>query len=168
MTDKYRQSNLIAVFDEKDIGKDFFQRRSPLIKDSKIIRNINDLDRLILVHHTTDTFLDSILKEGLLTPSNTKKGYDDFVPSDCNAVYLSSIVDNYYLSRATETYGGEGIYVVVQVPKGNLLPDSEGFSKVSLENSIVGTGCKHIGNISINNIRSIYNSSGNLIYDASN
>ncbi|MEK9635241.1 MAG: hypothetical protein VW079_01045, partial [Candidatus Woesearchaeota archaeon] len=83
-------------------------------------------------------------------------------------VYLSSIVDIYYLKRATETYGGEGIFVVVNVPKGNLLPDSEEYPNLSLENSIVGTGCKHIGNISINNIRSIYNSSGNLIYDASN
>tara|TARA_Y100000034_G_scaffold117517_1_gene157070 strand:+ start:751 stop:1248 length:498 start_codon:yes stop_codon:yes gene_type:complete len=159
----------IEIFDKNDIRRRSLDRKSPLIKDVSLFNQISNFDNLILGHHTSDTFLDSIIENGLLTPAQTGNSFEDGLPSDQSTVYLASTFDNYWLARATEKYGGNGIIVVVEVPRRNLLPDKEGRTLTeddnsSLFHSIMRTGCKHKGKINPWNIKEIYNSSGDIIY----
>jgi hypothetical protein len=160
----------IEIFDKDDIRRRALDRTSPLIRNFSSFDQIKNFDNLVLGHHTSDIFLDSIIENGLLTPAQTGNSFEDGLSSDQNSVYLASTFDNYWLDRATEKYGGTGIVVVVEVPRRNLLSDKEGWNlteddNISLFYSIMKTGCKHKGKINPWNIKEIYNSSGDIIYD---
>jgi hypothetical protein len=97
----------------------------------------------------------------------------DRVPSDSESVYLATLFDRYYITRATQHHGGEGIIVEVQVlrstlfaDEGQLGPDSLGRNspEIALYRSMCSGTCKHKGPILPSQILSITDAHGSDLY----
>lgn len=63
------------------------------------------------------SFLDSILKDGLLPPSQTGifSNKDMFQPGDENYIYFTSHFDKLYAENSTKKHGGKSILVLAKI-----------------------------------------------------
>lgn len=120
---------------------------------------------LVLAHFTTSLFLDSIRQRGLIPDPKKERSIDDGVPSDHVSIYLSTHYERFYLQRAIQYHGGEGIIVVVQVARTAVAPDESALSEIErtihpidtqLFLSLCFGACKHPGAITLDKIIGIY------------
>ncbi len=127
----------------------------------------------ILGHFTTSTFLPNILKDGLTPDEHMERAVDDNVPSDNTSVYLAATYDRFYMKRATKYHGGEAISIEVLVNKASLSADEAWVGPQDLATidpdealyrSMCGGACKHRGKVPIENILSICDAHGTVIY----
>jgi len=130
----------------------------------------------ILGHFTSSSFLDSILKHGLIPDTRKERCVDDRVPSDNESVYLTARYDQLYSERAVKAHGGKPILVEVKVDRNSIYADESALTSGTLANStptdalylsLCYGACKHYGSIPLSDILSISELDGTIIYEKS-
>lgn len=127
---------------------------------------------LVLAHHTSSSFLSSILARGVVPDSTGLHTVDDGLPSDPEAVYLAVGVDRYYHERAAAREpGSTGITLEVRVARALLRADQAAVPPASVCDdwnrmlflSLSLGACAHCGAIPPSQILGIYDELGTQI-----
>lgn len=157
---------LLRCFHPADHNKDFFARRSKPPPDRA---HFDQATEFILGHLTSSVFLESIVSQGLIPDPYKERAKDANLPSDSKAVYLAVTYDSFFIDRAKEHHGGDGLIVEVRVSCSALAADecwvgdaeaAEIGSMEALYRSMCAGACKHMGVIGPEKILSIRDSKG--------
>ena len=133
----------------------------------------DSVTEFILGHFTSSSFLDKILKEGLLPDPHKERAIDDRVPSDSKSVYLASTYDWSYAERAVQHHKGKAIVIDVLVERQSVVADESSLSPndlvtcdsdTALYHSLCLGACKHPGAIGLSSILSIAELDGTIIH----
>jgi len=115
---------------EQNTILDLFSFNSRFLLNQITYNEFSVVNKIILGHFTTSTFLNDILKYGLLPPIITSKYSNDdiFVSNDAKYIYLTTQYSYLAMSiisrNAVNKYGGEEIVLVVEVNKEDLELDN--------------------------------------------
>jgi hypothetical protein len=163
------EDSVLKCFDPSDAARDFsnFRSRTPQSLE-ELVRHCH----LVLGHFTSSTFLDVIRGRGLFPDFSKERAVEDYAPSDAGSVYLTARFDRFYLHRAVENHGGDGIIVVVKVERSALLPDESYLSQgdrrtLPLDHQLYQSLClgagKHPGFIAPAKFLGIYDDGAKLV-----
>lgn len=176
-TRRFHNAMTIRCFHIDDHKRDWasYQSKPPQTREELMAAS-----HLILGHFTSTTFLDGILKSGLLPDFDKARSMDDRVPSDFQSVYLTAKYDRFYGERAVKYHDGSAVVVEVIVSTEMLQADEGALSPAELAKlppdlalyeslcCSISWACKHAGAVPLSQILSITHQDGTPIYEAVN
>lgn len=165
------KTNILDLFNVNDLK---YRSSIPYNRMPIKIDDFKKYTHLILGHMTSSKHLKSIQEKGLLPQAMGAQPIKDNITSKSTYVYLGSHMQLYYLSRA-DKLRGQGIVIIVNVPKGSLEADENVFSPAQLKNIDVTSEkalfeslnfgqCKHYGQIEKDKFLGIYHKDGSPIW----